>query len=201
MYDPQRGCITVDGMNLKEINLKTFHGVIGYVSQDTMLSFGTVRDNLTYGLPWTATNGEIEEAARAANCLEFIEEMEDGFDAHLGEGGIKLSGGQRQRLAIARAFLRKPRLLIMDEASSHLDSENERLVQEGIDNLIARQGHTCTVIIIAHRLSTVKHADIIAVLQNGKVIEQGSHAALLEREDGVYAKMVAKQEAKAANVI
>mmetsp|Transcript_3552 Transcript_3552/g.10095 ORF Transcript_3552/g.10095 Transcript_3552/m.10095 type:complete len:927 (+) Transcript_3552:105-2885(+) len=201
MYDPQRGCITVDGIDLKEVNLKTFHWLIGYVSQDTKLIFGTVRDNLTYGLPLTATNGEIEEAARAANCLEFIEDMDDRFDTHLGEGGIKLSGGQRQRLAIARAFLRKPRLLIMDEASSHLDSENERLVQEGIDNLIARQGHTCTVIIIAHRLSTVKHADIIAVLQNGKVVEQGSHETLLEREEGVYAKLVAKQGAKAANVI
>ena len=116
MYDPQRGCISVDGLDLKEINLKTFHGLIGYVSQDTRLSFGTVRDNLTYGLPWTATEEEIKDAARAANCMEFVEEMDEGFDTHLGEGGIKLSGGQRQRLAIARAFLRKPKLLIMDES-------------------------------------------------------------------------------------
>ena len=174
--------------------------MIGYVSQDTKLSFGSVRDNLTYGLPWRATEEEIEDAARAANCLEFIEEMDEGFDTHLGEGGIKLSGGQRQRLAIARAFLRKPRLLIMDEATRLLDSGNERLVQEGVDKLISQQGSACTVIIIAHRLSTVKNADSIAVLQNAKVIEQGSHDALLEREGGVYATLVATQENKAASL-
>jgi ATP-binding cassette subfamily B protein len=227
-YEPHVGCILIDGTPLKELNLKSFHDLIGFVSQDTKLCFGTIRDNLTYGLPWNPTDEEIDNAVRAANCLEFIQDMDEGYDTNLGEAGVKLSGGQRQRLSLCRAFLRKPRLLILDEATSHLDAENERLVQEGIDSLVecitdgssnensnnddaddtrndaavsrgGRRGR-CTVIIIAHRLSTVRNADTIAVLQNGTVEEQGTHEDLLAR-DGLYAKLVAKQEAKTAGLL
>jgi ABC-type multidrug transport system fused ATPase/permease subunit len=213
-YDPKAGRITIDGVPLTDLNLKSFHDLIGFVSQDTKLCYGSVRDNLTYGLPWVPEDGEVEAAARAANCAEFIEEMEEGYDTNLGEAGVRLSGGQRQRLAIARAFLRRPRLLLLDEATSHLDTENETLVQEGIERLInsaseatigsgldyVHPGGRCTVIIVAHRLSTVKGADVIAVVCEGKVAEQGSHDDLVKL-DGIYAKLIAKQAERASDLL
>jgi len=183
------------------------------VGQDTKLTYGSIRNNLTYGLPWGEPNeGELEEAAQAANCVEFIQDMDEGYDSKVGEGGVRLSGGQKQRLAIARAFLRRPRLLILDEATSHLDAENEHLVQSAIDKLVqsakedgtARQNNgqgSCTVILIAHRLSTVRSADIIAVVNEGQVAEKGTHDQLIKRTDGIYAQLVAKQAERAANVL
>lgn len=206
-YDPAQGQIKIDGVPLTALNLKSLHDLIGFVSQDTKLSYGSIRDNLTYGLPWGAPEeGELEAAATAANCAEFIDEMEDGYDSKIGEGGVRLSGGQRQRLAIARAFLRRPRLLVLDEATSHLDTENEQLVQGAVDRLIqgARgEGGAggCTVILIAHRLSTVRNADIIAVLHEGRVVEKGSHEELVRVNGGMYAQLVSKQAERAANVL
>ena len=213
-YDPKAGRITIDGVPLTDLNLKSFHDLIGFVSQDTKLCYGSVRDNLTYGLPWVPEDGEVEAAARAANCAEFIEEMEEGYDTNLGEAGVRLSGGQRQRLAIARAFLRRPRLLLLDEASSHLDLENEQLVQEGIDRLVGsasidstgissdyvHPGGRCTVIVIAHRLSTVRNADVIAVMCEGRVAEKGTHDELVDL-GGIYAKLIAKQAERASEIL
>ena len=215
-YDPRQGQITINGIPLTDVNLKTFHDLIGFVSQDTKLSFGSVRDNLSYGLPWIPSDEEIKAAARAANCAEFIEEMDGGYDANLGEAGVRLSGGQRQRISIARAFLRRPCLLILDEATSHLDSESEAQVQEGINRLIrstsgldatssgessiTQKPSCCTVIVIAHRLSTVKDADVIAVVDKGKVHEQGTHDELLAK-GGIYAKLIAKQQERAAEIL
>ncbi|CAE8626575.1 unnamed protein product [Polarella glacialis] len=199
-YDPQQGQILIDGVPLTALSLRSLHDLTGFVSQDTKLSYGSVRENLTYGLPWVRPEeGELEAAGREANCSEFVEEMEEGYDAKVGEGGVRLSGGQRQRLAIARAFLRRPRLLVLDEATSHLDSENEQLVQAAIDRLI--HAARCTVILIAHRLSTVRNADVIAVVHDGCVAEKGSHDELMQLEDGIYAKLIAKQAERAANVL
>lgn len=203
-YDPREGRITIDGIPLTDLNLKSFHDLIGFVSQDTKLSYGSVRDNLTYGLPWEPDNGEVEAAARAANCAEFIEEMEEGYDTNLGEAGVRLSGGQRQRLAIARAFLRRPRLLLLDEATSHLDGENEQLVQEGIDRLVGLDyvypGGRCTVIVVAHRLSTVRNADVIAVVCDGQVAEKGTHDELVKL-NGIYSKLISKQAERASGLL
>jgi ATP-binding cassette subfamily B protein len=213
-YDPQSGRITIDGVPLTDLDLRSFHNVIGFVSQDTKLSYGSVRENLIYGLPWVPEDGEVEAAARAANCAEFIEEMEEGYDTNLGEAGVRLSGGQRQRLAIARAFLRRPRLLLLDEATSHLDTENEQLVQEGIDRLVDSASEPsiesgldyvhprgrCTVVIVAHRLSTVRNADVIAVVCEGRVAEKGSHDELLTL-GGIYAKLIAKQGKRASDIL
>jgi len=212
-YDPQEGQIKVDDVPLTALNLRKVHDLTGFVAQDTKLSYGTIRDNSTYGLPWgDPEEGELEAACTAANCTEFIAEMEDSYDSKVGEGGIRLSGGQRQRLAIARAFLRRPRLLILDEATSHLDAENEQKVQAAIDNLVegSRTSSSsssstgpkgCTVILIAHRLSTVRSADIIAVINDGVVVEQGTHDALVQIDGGLYAQLVAKQAERAANAL
>ena len=213
-YDPPAGRITVDGVPLTNLNLKSFHDLIGFVSQDTKLCYGTVRDNLIYGLPWVPEDEEVEAAAHAANCAEFIEEMEGGYDTNLGEAGVRLSGGQRQRLAIARAFLRRPRLLLLDEATSHLDTENEQLVQEGIDRLVesaseatimsgldyVHPGGRCTVIIVAHRLSTVRNANLIAVVCEGQIAEKGSHNELVKL-GGIYAQLIAKQAERASDLL
>ncbi|MFL5579250.1 MAG: ABC transporter ATP-binding protein [Gemmatimonadaceae bacterium] len=182
--EPTRGQVLVDGVDAREMRLRSLRALVGIVSQDTVLFNDTVRANVAYGAPGRYTDAQIEAAARAANAHGFIAELPQGYDTALGERGARLSGGQRQRLAIARALLVNPPILILDEATSALDTESERLVQEALDRLLAGR----TVFVIAHRLSTVAHADQILVLDRGTVVERGTHAELLVR-GGAYARL------------
>lgn len=185
--EPTGGRITLDGIDLREIRLDALRALTGIVSQDTVLFNDTVRANVAFGRSG-ATQAQLDAAARAANALPFIEALPDGWDTNLGERGTRLSGGQRQRLAIARALLSDPPILILDEATSALDAESERLVQEAIDRLLEGR----TVFVIAHRLATIQHADRILVLDHGRLVEQGGHAELLAR-GGTYARLHALQ--------
>jgi len=161
--------------------------LLGVVEQDVFMFDGTVRDNIAYGRRG-ASEESIVAATEAAAALEFVQALPQGFDTFIGERGVKLSGGQRQRLAIARAILADPKILILDEATSNLDSESERLIQHSLRHLL--QGRTAFV--IAHRLSTIKHADVILVLDKGRIAERGSHHELVER-GGIYQQMVLLQ--------
>ena len=187
-YEPTAGRIMLDGVDTRGIALPALRSLIGIVSQDTVLFNDTVRHNLAYGAAGKYTDAQIEAAARAANAHRFIVELPQGYDTVLGERGTRLSGGQRQRLSIARALLVDPPILILDEATSALDTESERLVQEAIDRLLAGR----TVFVIAHRLSTIAHADQILVLDRGRVVEHGTHGALLARR-GHYHRLHALQ--------
>src|SRR5690606_26254807 len=182
-YDPTAGRITIDGIDIREFSVKSLRRKMGVVTQETVLFHDTVRANIAYALPG-ATQEAVERAARAANAHEFIMQMADGYDTVLGERGTRLSGGQRQRLAIARAILRDPPILIFDEATSALDSESERLVQEAIEHLLEGR----TVFVIAHRLSTILNADQIVAMENGRVLQRGTHEELLA-EGGLYRKL------------
>ena len=186
-YDPHQGAVFLGDKDVREIPLEQLRDQIAVVAQDTYLFYGTVTDNLRLGNP-DATQEEIEAAARAANAHEFILELRDGYDTIVGERGQKLSGGQRQRIAIARAILKDSPILILDEATSHVDSENEAAIQAALERLMKDR----TTLIIAHRLSTVAAADQIVVLDQGRVAERGRHAELLER-GGVYARLIAAQ--------
>ena len=186
-YDPTQGGILLDGTDLADLDLEDYRGLLGIVEQDVFLFDGTIRDNLTYGRP-RATETELLAAAEAANALEYIDKLPDRFDTLIGERGVKLSGGQRQRLAIARALLADPTILILDEATSNLDSESERLIQASLAKLL--DGRTSFV--IAHRLSTITHADQIVVLKDGQIVETGTHDQLFHRS-GLYRRMVELQ--------
>ena len=179
-YEIDTGAITVDGHDIRDVTLASLRGQIGLVPQETMLFSTTICENIRYGR-LDATDAEIEAAARAANAHHFIMELENGYDTEIGERGISISGGQRQRIAIARAILKDPRILILDEATSALDTESEKVVQAALDDLMVGR----TSFVIAHRLSTVLHADQIYVIDGGRIVEQGTHEELLER-GGLY---------------
>jgi subfamily B ATP-binding cassette protein MsbA len=187
-HDVTEGAILIDGVDIRGVTLASLRGQIGIVTQETILFDDTVARNIAYGSP-DASEAEIEAAARAANAHEFIGAMPRGYRTVIGERGQRLSGGQRQRIAIARALLRNSPILILDEATSSLDSESERLVQEALANLMANR----TAIVIAHRLSTVQRADLIVVLDRGHVVEMGRHDELLARPHGAYARLYAMQ--------
>jgi subfamily B ATP-binding cassette protein MsbA len=182
-YLPTQGVITIDGVNTREMDLKSLRALTGIVTQDTILFHDTVRNNIAYGLE-ECPQEDIERAARAANAHDFVVGLSDGYDSIIGDRGAQLSGGQRQRLAIARALLKDPRILIFDEATSALDTESEMLVQEAIDRLLAGR----TTFVIAHRLSTVQNAHKILVMENGSLREHGTHDELIVR-DGVYKRL------------
>jgi ATP-binding cassette subfamily B protein/subfamily B ATP-binding cassette protein MsbA len=189
-YDPTAGRVVLNGIDLRDFRLRSFRSLLGVVQQETFLFDGTVRDNIAYGR-LHATDEEVLDAARRANADEFIQRLPAGYDTLIGERGVKLSGGQRQRLSIARALLADPQILILDEATSSLDSESEQLIQASIDELLRDR----TTFIIAHRLSTVTHADLIVVLEHGQIVEQGTHEQLLKR-GGKYAEMVERQRSE-----
>jgi subfamily B ATP-binding cassette protein MsbA len=172
-YEPRGGAILVDGVPITQFTRRSLRGLMGIVSQETILLNDTVFANVAYGRA-DFTQAQVEAAARAANAHDFIRQLPNGYDTLLGERGTRLSGGERQRIAIARALLRDPPILILDEATSALDTESERLVQEAIERLMAHR----TVLVIAHRLATVRHADLIVVLADGRIVERGNHEAL-----------------------
>jgi len=186
-YDVDAGAVRIDGYDVRDIKLRSLRRHIGMVLQDPILFSGTIKENILYGAP-DATDQQLIAACKAANAYEFIKSMPHGFDSEIGEGGAFLSGGQKQRLTIARAFLKNPKILILDEATSSLDSESERLIQEALERLIAGR----TTFIIAHRLSTIVGADRILVLNEGRIVESGTHHELLQL-GGIYRHLYEQQ--------
>ena len=186
-HRPKSGTIRVDGVDLDTLRLRSYRENVGVVLQDNFLFDGTIAENIAYARPH-APRAEIEDAGRIAHCTEFVSEFEDGYDTIVGERGVKLSGGQRQRVAIARAILADPQILILDEATSSLDSESEQYIQDGLAKL--REGRTTFV--IAHRLSTVRSSEQILVLEDGEVVERGTHDELIAN-DGRYKELYDKQ--------
>lgn len=197
-YDPTKGRILLDGWDLRDLNLKSVHQHMGLVAQETQMFACSILENITYGLSkWRQE--DLEEAARYANAHDFIMKFPEGYATRVGERGVRLSGGQRQRIAIARMLLRRPKILLLDEATSSLDTESEALVQQALDRLIGEGGRT--IVLVAHRLSTVRNADNIAVLDKGSLVEQGTHEELLLKKSGVYEKLVRRQLHKVSNRI
>jgi len=187
-YDPQNGAVSIDGVNIREFSLKSLRSQVGIVNQETMLFNDTIRSNIAYGKP-SASFEEIEEAARKAHAHDFILNCPQGYQTVIGDRGVMISGGERQRIAIARALLKNAPILILDEATSQLDSTSERIVQEALDSLVSGR----TVFMIAHRLSTVRNANRIVVLDKGLIVEQGTHGQLLEK-NGLYKRLYEAQE-------
>ena len=186
-HDPTQGRILLNGSDIRDFRLTTYRDLLAIVQQDTFLFDGSVRDNIAYGRH-DATDAEVEDAARRANAHEFIERLPEGYDTFIGERGVKLSGGQCQRLAIARAVLASPQILILDEATSNLDTESEQLIQASMAALLAGR----TTFVIAHRLSTVRRADMILLLEDGRILERGTHDELMAAR-GMYYDMVLRQ--------
>jgi len=186
LYEPERGSVSIDGVDIRDMTLASLAATVGLVSQETYLFHASIRENLRFACP-DASDEQIEDAARAAQIHELIDGLPDGYDTVVGERGYRFSGGEKQRMAIARTILRNPPILVLDEATSSLDTETERLVQEALDRL--SEGRT--TIAIAHRLSTVRDADQIVVLDGGQVVERGRHEELLAA-GGRYATLVSR---------
>jgi len=186
-YDAVSGSVTIDGVDIKDIETKSLRRLMGIVSQETILFNDTIGSNIKYGLK-SVSDKRLELAAKNANALDFIKEQPEGFETMIGERGVRLSGGQRQRIAIARGILKNPPILILDEATSSLDTESEHLVQIAVDNLMADR----TVLVIAHRLTTVENADSILVMDSGQIVASGTHQELLSQE-GIYTRLYNKQ--------
>jgi len=187
-HDPTEGQILLNGIDLRKLRVKSYRQLLGVVQQEVFLFDGTVRENLAYGRRH-ASEAEVIDAAKRANAHEFIAVLPEGYESIIGERGVKLSGGQRQRLAIARALVADPQILILDEATSNLDTESEQLIQASLTELL--RGRTSFV--IAHRLSTITHADLIVVMEGGRIVERGTHAELM-RAQGTYFSMVTRQQ-------
>ena len=187
LYDPTEGVIRIDGHDLRDVTLESLSAAIGMVTQETYLFHDTIRTNLTYAKT-EATQQEIESAARAANIHNFIMDLPDGYDTIVGERGYRLSGGEKQRIALARVILKDPKILVLDEATSHLDSESESLIQEALKRVMAGR----TSIVIAHRLSTILAADLILVMDRGRIVERGTHNELIAL-NGLYAQLYETQ--------
>ena len=183
-WDVTAGRITLDGIDIRELSLDTLRGAIGIVPQEPVLFSGSIRENIAYARP-DASDADVLRAAQAAHAWEFIERLPEQWSTRVGERGVKLSGGQRQRIAIARVFLKDPAVVILDEATSSLDTESERYVEQALEQLL--QGRT--TLLIAHRLSTVRRADRVVVLDQGRIVETGSHDELLQRENGLFARL------------
>eukprot|EP00897_Mesotaenium_endlicherianum_P008509 jgi/Mesen1/7687/ME000405S06976 len=188
-YDPQAGTVLLDGRDIRTLNLRWLRSHVGLVSQEPALFATSIRENILYGRAG-ATEAEVEAAARAANAHAFVSGLPQGYDTQVGERGVQMSGGQKQRIAIARAVLKNPAILLLDEATSALDSESEAVVQEALDRLMVGR----TTLVIAHRLSTIRNANVIAVVQEGVVVEQGSHEELIARPRGAYLNLVNLQK-------
>jgi subfamily B ATP-binding cassette protein MsbA len=186
-WDPDRGRVLIDGIDIRSLRLADLRSAMAIVPQDPALFSGTIRENIAYGRPG-ASLAEVESAARGAHAQEFIDRLPDGYETVVGERGIKLSGGQRQRVAIARAILKDPAILILDEATSNLDTESERLIEDALTRLLVGR----TTLIIAHRLSTVRRADRLVVMDRGRIVEEGTHGELLELR-GLYARLYQRQ--------
>jgi ATP-binding cassette subfamily B protein len=186
-YDPEKGAVRLDGVDIRDLRLAELRGALAIVPQEPVLFTGSVADNIRYGRP-AASDEEVRAAAKAASALDFIEALPQGFDSHLGTRGVRLSGGQRQRIAVARALLCDPAVLLLDEATSALDAESERAVQQALDRIM----HKTTTLVIAHRLATVQKADRIVVLEAGQVVDVGTHAELVRR-GGLYARLAELQ--------
>ena len=186
-YDPSKGTVSVDGYDLRHIKLASLRRQVAVVLQDSFLFNNTVAENLLYGKP-DAGEDELTAAARAANAHDFIMQLPDGYNTEIGERGVKLSGGQKQRLALARAILADPRILILDEATSSVDAEAEYLIQQALERVLTGR----TALVIAHRLSTICNADKIIVLDHGRIAEVGSHAELMQR-GGLYSQLYQRQ--------
>ncbi|TQE00710.1 hypothetical protein C1H46_013649 [Malus baccata] len=188
-YDPEAGEVLIDGVDLKKLQLKAIREKIGLVSQEPNLFTTTIRENIKYGKD-DATDEEIRRATELANAAKFIDRLPQGIDAMVGEHGTSLSGGQKQRIAIARAILKNPRILLLDEATSALDAESEKIVQDALVNLMSNR----TTIVVAHRLTTIRNADCIAVVHKGKLVEKGTHDELARDPEGAYSQLIHLQE-------
>jgi ATP-binding cassette subfamily B protein/subfamily B ATP-binding cassette protein MsbA len=191
-HDPTKGRIIVDGADIRDFTLASYRSLLAIVQQDVFLFDGSVRDNIAYGRH-NATEAEIEDAARRANAHEFIDKLPERYETFVGERGVKLSGGQQQRLAIARAILANPQILILDEATSNLDTESEQLIQASMAELLAGR----TTFVIAHRLSTVRRANLILLMEDGRIVERGTHEELMAAR-GLYYEMVLRQAESAS---
>jgi len=186
-YDPDSGKILLDQVEIQSLKLSWLREQMGLVSQEPVLFNETIGSNIAYGKIGGATEEEIITAAKAANVHNFISSLPQGYETSVGERGVQLSGGQKQRIAIARAILKDPKILLLDEATSALDAESERVVQDALDQVVVNR----TTVVVAHLLTTIKDADMIAVVKNGVIAESGRHETLMEISGGAYASLVA----------